>query len=404
MKTILLTFFFTSLVFSIINPVIGLACLYFGLIVRISDRYPSLINIPFIKIIVVIIFVSFITNRNAFHNIELKQNRFFLYFLISIIFGLLLMAPSTLFDQLVDLIVLAIVYFYVASVINTNRSFKFFAWSILIFCTYLGIDGLYNYHLSNPVYFTNDRLNSVGFYSNPNEYGMILNYAVPFAYILFKTHRNKFIKIVPFIMTGFLALPLTLTLSRTAIVTFAFMLFLLAFAEKKKIIAFIIIGSMLAIAAPKISNTVISRIETIKDRGSDESYQGRKRAWSQGLRMAQWYPIFGVGKNQFLTHHGRAPHNSFVQVVAETGLIGFCFWMSLIYLSLKNLYLIRKACLKTDSELFFFVNGIGVNLIGFLLYSFFGNQGYNPLLFTLFSLSVAMNKLFKLELNAKAGN
>lgn len=63
----------------------------------------------------------------------------------------------------------------------------------------------------------------------------------------------------------------------------------------------------------------------------------RYEAWSQGLRMFEASPIFGVGARQFTEHHYLTAHNSFVLVLAEMGFVGMFLFMGTLYMSFKTL-------------------------------------------------------------------
>jgi O-antigen ligase len=74
----------------------------------------------------------------------------------------------------------------------------------------------------------------------------------------------------------------------------------------------------------------------------------RYRLWQDALRMWQDHRIFGVGIGMFAQlikyydpyvtqfYAALGAHNTYLMVLAETGLIGFCLFMPLLILSLRN--------------------------------------------------------------------
>ena len=64
----------------------------------------------------------------------------------------------------------------------------------------------------------------------------------------------------------------------------------------------------------------------------------RYEAWSSGLEMFKQSPLFGVGMRQFGEHHFMTAHNSFVLALAELGFPGLVLFASLIYMSIKGLW------------------------------------------------------------------
>jgi len=64
----------------------------------------------------------------------------------------------------------------------------------------------------------------------------------------------------------------------------------------------------------------------------------RYEAWATGLQMFKSSPVFGVGARQFAEHHFMTAHNSFVLTLAELGFVGLVLFATLIYLSIKGLW------------------------------------------------------------------
>jgi O-antigen ligase len=68
------------------------------------------------------------------------------------------------------------------------------------------------------------------------------------------------------------------------------------------------------------------------------STQLRYEAWAAGLEMFRESPLFGVGMRQFGEYHFMTAHNSFVLVLAELGFVGLVLFSTLLYLSVKGLW------------------------------------------------------------------
>ncbi len=96
--------------------------------------------------------------------------------------------------------------------------------------------------------------------------------------------------------------------------------------------------------------------------GKDNTSVQRLDYWKAGLKMIESHPFLGVGYYNFApvyaahdrAHlwHGKAqlPHNIFIQVGTDAGLIGLGIFVMLIYRNLKVAREIRRACAK-DPEL-----------------------------------------------------
>ncbi len=71
---------------------------------------------------------------------------------------------------------------------------------------------------------------------------------------------------------------------------------------------------------------------------ADESTELRYEAWAEGLGMLKRSPIFGVGHRLFTENHGLTAHNSYVLAFSELGFPGFVLFVSVIYMSIKTVY------------------------------------------------------------------
>lgn len=77
---------------------------------------------------------------------------------------------------------------------------------------------------------------------------------------------------------------------------------------------------------------------------SSNSAQNRIDVWAQGLGMLMQNPIFGVGRGNFLSYTRTIiAHNSGVEILAETGMIGLFLWISMIVACLRAANLRLKA-------------------------------------------------------------
>jgi len=64
--------------------------------------------------------------------------------------------------------------------------------------------------------------------------------------------------------------------------------------------------------------------------------QERIQIWSDGLMLFRDAPLFGVGMNQFEVFVGHVAHNSYLQALAELGLVGGALFLGAVYLGLTT--------------------------------------------------------------------
>ncbi len=130
----------------------------------------------------------------------------------------------------------------------------------------------------------------------------------------------------------------------------------------------------------------------------------RLKYWTRSISIIQDYPFLGSGLNtyssiqwEYNTGWGGYPHNSYLQMAAETGLVGLSafLWMivGLLRNSFKNLKQIRDPSIRL--LLLSFLAG----LAGFLIHSFFDTNFYSvqlsSFMWLIMGLIIAVQKIGK---------
>jgi O-antigen ligase len=67
----------------------------------------------------------------------------------------------------------------------------------------------------------------------------------------------------------------------------------------------------------------------------------RTDLWYVGLQMIKWYPFTGVGHGRFVQSEGLVAHSSYVQALAEWGLVGGTMFVGLFYVVLLSVWRLR---------------------------------------------------------------
>ena len=159
---------------------------------------------------------------------------------------------------------------------------------------------------------------------------------------------------------------------------------------------------------------------------------GRINAWKAGLNMFASRPLCGVGAGVFEVAYGKeykpegtpakwmAPHSSYVQVLAETGLMGFVCFVALYYITFRRLWQARKIAERArraawrewhmakegdadaqqsppseivPARLLALNRGVEASLVGFVVCGAFLTQAYAWIPHIVIGLSVAVNAL-----------
>ena len=144
--------------------------------------------------------------------------------------------------------------------------------------------------------------------------------------------------------------------------------------------------------------------------GTDRTSVQRLDYWRAGLKMIEHHPILGVGyfnfsplylvRDPYKLMHGFAelPHNIFIQVGTDAGLLGLGIYLILIYRNFRLAKEIRRTCEKYK-EVPPFAPGVARGLViaacGFVIGGQFDTVGYYPFLWINLALIVSLANIVR---------
>ena len=173
-----------------------------------------------------------------------------------------------------------------------------------------------------------------------------------------------------------------------------------------KILLLAVVAGALVMNADKINT---DRFWTLTNIQSDYNYAeewGRTDVWKNGFVMFLQDPLTGVGANNFsmaiarrresfgLLPKWQAPHNSFVQILTEIGIVGFVAWVMLLYASAKTFWQVRKGRGGAESgELAVWAGVLFAGFIAQLVSASFLTMGYSIFFTVFFAIAVALRQI-----------
>jgi len=260
--------------------------------------------------------------------------------------------------------------------------------------------------ISNPdlwepgIFYTLDRgiLRLQGLSDDPNFF-FIVNF-VGLVFSLSLIDNQKFIKEKIFFLVSLIIILLAniLTFSRTGfiilILFLIFFLFINFFKYYKYIpILLILLSSLIIYFGDIVKSRFISGIET--------GGSGRLYLWNVALEGFIESPIWGQGGRYTLKVAGNYTHNDILEILSSHGLIGMMpliiMYTYLILVFIKMAKKITKYCNYVKSYTFF-VNMVLVFLT-YLLAHFFFTIFYNPYIWFVIGLLIALNNYIKSHCN-----
>lgn len=337
-----ISFHVISFFISLFNPFVGFIGLTCSVLIRFQDRYPEIAQMkPFTFLFIGMLLGCYI-NRDKLSKIEWKQDKLLLSLLGISVVGLIVQNPGALIWEIWQYICVLGFYFFATRLLKTERHFitLFFVMALCIsFMAYEAIKSVEMDPLNTPfIDHGNGRWQGLGYYKNANEYGQLMITTIPFLLGIVMLRKSLILSLVCFCMMGVMIYVMGKSMSRTCMATLGVMT-ILTFALRgdgnlvKKAVVGGLIGVMLVGLLSYMPGPIRDRLNTVREAGDDESFQGRVGAWKYGFEMLAWYPVTGVGKSQWDSHHGKAPHNSFIQIMAELGVPGIAVFFWIIALS-----------------------------------------------------------------------
>ncbi|MBU3965210.1 O-antigen ligase family protein [Patescibacteria group bacterium] len=144
------------------------------------------------------------------------------------------------------------------------------------------------------------------------------------------------------------------------------------------------------------SSVVFKRFKSIADL-EEISNKGRIKIWKDTLKSIKNYPLLGVGIGNFpvvlgqnvsAAKKGASAHNLFLDIAAETGILGLFAFLAIFYEILKTAFGILKS---SQGEFYkFFALSFGVYLFWILGYSLFDVVLFNDKVLMMFVIGVGL--------------
>lgn len=225
-----------------------------------------------------------------------------------------------------------------------------------------------------------------GFMSDPNYFGLTLLIGYCFIDYSFKS-KTVLIKVI-------FSIGVVLTGSRSVLLSFVLLVVAEKYAHKLNVFNLIVLSILLCLILllcfyfREYLPTSLSMVFDPQSYSSEvqrNSLSDRMLVIDLAVTVFKSYPFFGYGLGNLvyfpLNIHGQMSHNTYLEILAESGLVGFALFFILIVYYLRLSFLVREPKLKALTFMLLFV---------FLLMSMTLVTHYSRLLFYMLSiLSIA---------------
>lgn len=322
---------------------------------------------------------------------------------ISFIFALNIDVAKPRMIEFTKIILITII---LTGLVNSQKRFKYICWVIALSFGFLGIKGairglFFGWHLSGPAY---------SMIADNNDFALGLNMVLPFFIYLAMNERKKWKKLFFYLQFPLLILAIIYTYSRGGFIGLCAVILVLALKSRRKVLGFtaLALGAILFLNLAPLEYK--ERIETMKTYEEDASAVGRVYAWRAALSMAKDRPLTGVGpgKDSFLfafpmyTYYPISPrvaHNSYLELLADSGFIALGIFLFLLYSSIKKLGGLRKSFPLNEANTWLhnYSNMLEVGFVGYMVSGFFLSRADFELLYYFIGMTVALDYIVRRE-------
>lgn len=302
---------------------------------------------------------------------------------------------------------LAIVYFLVASQIDSERRLRILWVMISLGVAFVTVQAAWVYHtqpLPHPQ-MVDGRLSSYGAYSGANDLALLLVCAWPVIFKFIDLTRSPFLKLLPAPLLLLMAYVDIRTISRAGMLGLALVIGLSMLRGRSlgKLGRWSLLVPALLVIVLVGSQVLLTRDDASDFSGEDESVQLRFRAWEAGIAMLKSSPVWGKGSGRFVEYSDEygAPiainaHNTEIKVAAETGLLGLFFYVGLLLAAFRSLWRSwrRFGRIKPGGPEQMWAEALGISLIGFTFNTQFSVKAHEWLLYLVVASAVALERLY----------
>jgi len=260
-----------------------------------------------------------------------------------------------------------------------------------------------------------------GLWGDQNVFAAILLTILPLSLVFYLTERKRIYKLIFGAIFLILLVGFLLTYSRGGFLAFLILILLtipkvLMSKQRARILALVIpiIIVLFSIFYITIADKYISRVETLRVLESEDVnvIEGAmKRRYIYYFQVAPKLfaedPISGVGLGGFVHYNTvwkQNAHNTFLEVLTGTGLVGFIPFVMIIYLSWREMRRVQRASkhVKDLSLLYYYSTALELGFIALLVTSLFISLDFNKVLWLSITLGSVIVNILRTYIKDKA--
>ena len=312
--------------------------------------------------------------------------------------------PGVQMPKWLDLIKVFVIAFFTAGMVDDKKRLDLLIWTIALSLGFYGIKGgLFGI-------LTGGRIlqGPGGMMKDNNDFCLAMNMNLPILYYLAYTVKQRRVRQFLFAACALTIVAIIITTSRGGFLTMAGVIGLFILKSNKKFIGISSCFAAVILFIIFMPADVRERLATLGNVREDGSASGRLHAWNVAYNMFKAKPVLGVGFQAFtfnfrkydptpqeLWQEGkkersvRVAHNSYLQVLAESGAPALIFFLAMLISSVLLMRRLRRINKARDGPLWItnYTHLIEVSLAAFCAGAMFLNRSHFDLLYHLIAIS-----------------
>ena len=225
--------------------------------------------------------------------------------------------------------------------IHDARSLRRYVWGMMLGSAVVVAFGLYAVAVNLPT-LADGRAGAYGMYENHNDYTFIIIMVLPFAYLFLRLARTRFAKLLLLALVVACMVGVVLSLSRGGILALVLegaLILGLTTTGKRRVLAIVVLALIGSVA---VIHQFTAREENQRGLYTEaDAANSRYELWRAARSMIVARPILGIGSRRFkefsqdygeISHdnRGKVAHNTYMEVAADTGILGFGSFMLML--------------------------------------------------------------------------
>lgn len=377
----------------------GLYLFTLMLYLRPSDLLP-IGSFPLVKIIAIVTLIAYVgvqmSRGKALTIWPLEMKMLALIVFLGLLFTPIAASPQLSIETLTDSFFKVVTVFVLMINLIDTRARLISMMKLVVFCgVFVALLTIKSYLTGQSITDearTLERTAGYGtFFANPNELAMALILLMPFA-VTFGLTSKGVKRLVYFGCAAVLAFAVVVSFSRggfLGLVAIGGVLLWKAGRGKRAVTALagLVLCAAFLVAMPSgYSDRLFTILHTQDDQ--THSAQERQELLQRAVEVVMAHPVIGVGVGNFGIYSlsQKVAHNSYLEIAAELGVIGFIAYMILIFAPLRTLRRIERAAYRgrghpggwsaTARESFFLSIGLQAVIVAYMVLSFFQSAEY----------------------------